>query len=118
VVTSVKFLVVHICFSLDEMSISQKPLYSAAAELFCTRRTLTPSSELQGDFLVDSAEDHNEDEIQQRAAHAGDRRRLSPYDADLDAMQRYCYGYAIHYDRDDTYQHDKDLRTYTPWSYN
>jgi len=75
--------------------------------------TLTPSSEQQGEFLVDSAEDHDEDEIEDGGGHGSDGRRLITYNAASAALQRNRNCDAVHDHRHDGYQNDNDLQTHT-----
>ena len=71
----------------------------------------TPLSEFESEFLVEPAQDENDDEIEQRGSHAGYGRRVRLEQAGCAAVQRYRYQDTIEDRRYDEYQHHKHLQT-------
>ena len=71
----------------------------------------TPLSEFESEFLVEPAQDENDDEIEQRGSHAGYGRRVRLEQAGRAAVQRYRYQDTIEDCRYDEYQHHEHLQT-------
>jgi len=71
----------------------------------------TPLSEFESEFLVEPAQDENDDEIEQRGSHAGYGRRMRLEQAGRAAVQRYRYQDTIEDRRYDEYQHHEHLQT-------
>ena len=70
---------------------------------------LTPSSEAQGEILVDLAEYENDDEVDDGRRDAGDRRRLRPEEPGGVAVQRNGDDDPVDDHRHDEYHHDEHL---------
>ena len=76
-------------------------------------RWLTPLGEFESEFLINPAEDQNDDEIEDRGGNTGQGWSLRSEDAFGASEQSDCDEDSIKNDRQNEYQHHARLHTQT-----